>query len=166
MKFTTITVTNLDNLRIRPMCFTFSKSSVNNMSGVHPDMIMIYMESIKVSPIDFGVPKDGGLRLAARQKEMLDDPDIETKCDGYINISNHQAKKDGLGYALDFYAYINKRASWDKIHLAIIAGVIMSTATRLLKEGKISIKIKWGGEFGSNSFHGWDYPHTEVVLIK
>ena len=146
------------------MCFTFSKSSVNNMSGVHPDMIKIYMESIKVSPIDFGVPSTGGLRTKGEQNLLFQTG--KSKCDGFNDISHHQAKKDGLGYALDFYAYINKRASWDEIHLAIIAGVIMSTATRLLKEGKISIKIKWGGEFGSNSFHGWDYPHTEVVLIK
>ncbi len=85
--------------------------------------------------------------------------DNKSKCDGVLTISNHQT-----GNALDYYAYINGKASWDKVHLSIIAGVIMSTAKRLLKEGKISIKIKWGAEFGSNSFHGWDYPHMEVVV--
>ena len=157
-------ILNLDKLKVDRMCFVLSRGSMNNMRGVHPDMILIYTESIKVSPIDFGVPRDGGLRLAERQKEMFDDPKIETKCDGYKNRSNHQMKGDGYGHALDFFAYINGKASWDKIHLAIIAGVIMSTAKRLKKEGRISIEIKWGGTFGSDSFHGWDYPHVEGVV--
>jgi len=139
------------------MCFNFSVSSTKNMKGVHPDLITIFTEAIKNSPIDFGVPSTGGLRTVKVQDELF--IANKSKCDGVLSISNHQT-----GNALDFYAYINKKASWDKTHLSIIAGVIMATAKRLLKEGKISIKIKWGGEFASNSFHGWDYPHFEVVL--
>jgi len=137
--------------------FNFSKRSFERMQGVHPDLIVIFTEAIKTCPIDFGVPATGGLRTVKVQGKLF--IDNKSKCDGILSISNHQT-----GNALDFYAYINKKASWDKVHLSIIAGVIMATAKRLLKEGKISIKIKWGGEFGSQSFHGWDYPHIEVVV--
>jgi len=150
-------VTNINNLKVNKMCFNFSVSSTKNMKGVHPDLIIIFTEAIKNSPIDFGVPSTGGLRTAQVQEKLF--LDNKSKCDGFLTISNHQT-----GNALDFYAYINRKASWDKVHLSIIAGVIMATAKRLLKEGKISIKIKWGGEFGSQSFHGWDYPHIEVVV--
>ena len=139
------------------MCFNFSKKSVEHMKGVHPDLIIIFTEAIKNSQIDFGVPSTGGLRTEREQSKLFQDK--KSKCDGFLNISNHQT-----GNALDFYAYLNGRASWVHVHLAIIAGVIMATAKRLLKEGKISIEIKWGGELGSNSFKGWDYPHIEVVV--
>ena len=139
------------------MCYKFSKSSVKRMQGVHPELIIIFTEAIKNSHIDFGVPNTGGLRTEREQSKLFQDK--KSKCDGFLNISNHQT-----GNALDFYAYLNGRASWVHVHLAIIAGVIMATAKRLLKEGKISIEIKWGGEFGSNSFKGWDYPHIEVVV--
>lgn len=132
------------------------------MDGVHPDIKMTFVEALKVSPIDFGIPSDGGVRTAYRQHEMFIDPRIETKCDGYKNISNHQIRTgDYYGNALDLYAYVNSKASWDKSQLALIAGVILSTNKRLLEEGIISIELRWGGEFGSNTFNGWDKPHYE-----
>lgn len=153
-------ITNIDELRIKRM-FKFSTSSVKNMEGVYPEIVTIFKVALEDSPIDFGVPKDGGVRSAESQNEMFNDPDVETQCDGYESISNHQEKDDGWGYALDFYAYVDGRASWDKVHLSLVAGTILSTANRLLREGKVSIRLKWGGEFGSNTFHGWDYPHIE-----
>lgn len=143
--------------------FKFSKRSIRNMKDVEPDMVLIFMEAIKVSPIDFGVPNDGGVRSSLRQHQMFLDPDIKTNCDGYERVSRHQIKDgDDYGQALDFYAYLNGKASWNKVHLAIIAGVLMSTAKRLKAEGRISINLKWGGTFGSKSFKGWDYPHTQA----
>lgn len=147
--------------------YQFSSRSVKRMEGVHPELRMVFMEAIKISPIDFGIPKDGGVRTAARQKEMFDDPDIKTKCDGIWNISKHQVDGDEFdnteyGRALDIYAYVNGKASWKIHHLSMAAGIIIGTANRMRKEGKISIEIRWGGEFGSYSFEGWDSGHFEV----
>lgn len=137
------------------MNFAFSKKSVERMKGVNPQLILIFNEAIKNSPIDWGIPNDAGIRTAIRQNELF--ADGNSKCDGYDNLSNHQS-----GNALDFYAYVNGKASWEKHHLAMVAGVIMSTATRLRKQGKIDIELKWGAEFGSNDFNGFDFPHIEV----
>lgn len=126
------------------------------MRGVHPDLITIFSEAIKNSPIDFGIPQYGGLRAAAEQNELFQKNLSE--CDGIINLSNHQS-----GNALDFYAYLNGKASWDKGHLSMVAAVIMATATRLKKEGKIQSEINWGGAFGSDNFQGWDMPHVEIA---
>lgn len=145
--------------------YNFSKRSFERMQGVHPELIMIFTEAIKNSPIDFGIPGDGGLRTAMRQREMHLDPKIETKCDGIIDKSNHQIKPDGFGYALDFYAYVDGQASWNEHHLSMVAGVIMAAANRLLKEGKISHKLYWGGQFGCADFSGWDMPHMELVKL-
>ena len=143
--------------------FTFSKRSIERMQGVHLDLITIYLEAIKVCPIDFGIPEFGGLRTKGEQNILFQKG--LSKCDGFDRVSNHQLPYDEpRGNALDFYAYINGKASWDKVHLAIVAATLLSTANRLLKEKKISIRIKWGATFGSNSFNGWDFPHIEVVL--
>lgn len=140
------------------MCYAFSSKSTERMKGVNPELITIFNEAIKNSPIDFGIPADGGLRTQERQFELFLDPNTETLCDGYEVLSNHQS-----GNALDFYAYVNGKASWNKRHLSMVAGVIMTTAKRLKKEGKISIELCWGGQFGSTSFNGWDMPHIEVL---
>lgn len=144
--------------------FKLSKRSLSRMEGVHPELILVFKKAIEVSPIDFGIPGDGGVRTAERQNEMFLDPGIITHCDGFDEISNHQiAEGEEFGRALDFYAYVRGRASWNKNHLAMVAAVILSTNRRLLMDGEITIKLKWGGTFGSFTFEGWDYPHIEIA---
>ena len=138
------------------MCFKFSKKSMERMKGVHPDLVIIMYEAIKYSVIDFGVPQYGGTRTAGEQNKLYQKN--LSKCDGIQTLSNHQS-----GEAVDFYAYINGKASWDKTHLSLVAGCILATAKRLKKEGRVDFDIKWGGTFGSDSFHGWDMPHIEIV---
>jgi len=137
------------------MTFKFSERSLECMEGVDEEMQLVYKHAIKDSPIDFGIPGHGGLRTAGVQNTMF----IKgvSKCDGIKNKSNHQS-----GDALDYYAYVNGHASWRPIHLAMVAGVILSTAKKLKRDGVISIELTWGGTFGSNDFDGWDKPHMEV----
>lgn len=144
--------------------FEFSEASLSNTEGVHPDIIIVFTEAIKVSPIDFGIPGGGGVRSGILQNQMFLDPDTVTNCDGYEKISNHQIPEgEKFGRALDFYAYVNGRASWDGCHLSMVAAVILSTAERLRRRGIISIRLRWGGEFSSVSFDGWDKPHIEIA---
>lgn len=144
------------------MSFQLSKNSIKRLKGVHPDLITIFTEAIKSSPIDFGIPNLGGVRTQGEQNALFQKG--VSKCDGFNDFSNHQLK-DGqeFGGAGDVFAYINGNASWDKVHLAIIAGVVLATSKRLKKKGVIKIDIKWGGTFGSESLHGWDMPHYEVI---
>jgi len=137
------------------MCHKFSKRSAERMKGVHADLIVIFNEAIKHSQVDFGIPESGGLRTAGEQN-LLFQKNV-SKCDGIQDKSLHQS-----GDALDFYAYVNGKASWDKVHLSLVSGVILATAKRLKKEGKINSTVRWGGEFSSNSYHGWDMPHFEI----
>lgn len=135
--------------------FKFSKNSLKNMSGVNEELCLVFHHAIKVSPIDFGIPNDGGLRTTGQQNELFSKG--LSKCDGFEKQSNHQS-----GMALDFYAYVDGSASWRPQHLSMIAGVILSTALKLKKDGVIDIDVKWGGTFGSNAFDGWDMPHMEI----
>lgn len=151
MGFTIIIVNDLERLRM----LDFSKRSDERMSGVHGDLITIFNEALKNSPIDFGIPEYGGLRTAEGQNSLF----LKglSQCDGFDSKSYHQT-----GKALDFYAYVNGKASWEKHHLAMVAGVILSTAKRLKKSGRVSVELTWGGTFGSDDFTGWDMPHMQV----
>lgn len=143
--------------------YKLSTKSYARLVGVHPELMLVITESIKNSPIDFGIPADGGVRTDERQHEMFLDPAIKTKCDGYHIKSRHQIKPDGYGHAFDVFAYVNGSASWEPHHLAMVAGCILTTAKRLKKEGKISIDLYWGGQFGCADFTGWDYPHYQCA---
>ena len=136
--------------------FKFSNSSLKNMEGVNEDIQLVFKHAIKDSPIDFGIPSTGGLRTEGCQNELF----IQglSKCDGFDKKSNHQS-----GNALDFYAYVNGHTSWRPLHLSMVAGVILSTAAKLKRDGVVDINLTWGGTFGSDEFDGWDMPHIEVA---
>ena len=129
--------------------FKFSTSSINNMKGVHPDLIKIANKAIGITWVDFGIPRYGGLRTSDIQKELF----IEgvSRCDGIIKKSKHQE-----GLALDFFAYVNGKASWRKDYLTIIAAAFLQSAIEL------KIKIEWGGWWKGFP----DMPHIQLIQDK
>ena len=126
--------------------FTLSRRSKKRREGIDPRLIGICDLAITLTVIDFGIPRDGGLRTDERQKEMFDDPDIKTQCDGYENKSYHQT-----GKALDVYAYVDGKASWDEHHLAMVACAMLQAASIL------GYKLEWGGLWP------WDKPHFQLL---
>ena len=71
----------------------------------------------------------------------------KSKADGRTNKSYHQT-----GRALDVYAYVDGKASWEKEHLAIVAVAMMQAANEL------GYKLEWGGLFVSFT----DMPHFQL----
>lgn len=138
------------------MSYTFSKRSIERLEGVDPSLISVFQLALKLSRIDFGIPENGGLRTTEIQQGLYaqgrtEPGDIITRTDGVIKKSKHQG-----GKAIDVYAYINGRASWKPVHLALIAGAVFAAAKQL------GIKIRWGGTFGSSDFAGWDSAHYQL----
>ena len=127
--------------------FKLSERSKERLSGVDPRLINIVNLALTISKIDFGIPADGGLRTEDQQHALF--LKGASKCDGIKSRSNHQ---DGL--AVDFYAYVDGKASWDHLHLTHVAAALLQAASQL------GYKIRWGGFFGAN---GWDKPHIEIV---
>lgn len=125
--------------------FKLGSSSINNLTGIDERLISIAELAIKISPIDFGVPSTGGLRTTEDQAALFTKG--VSKCDGRINKSYHQS-----GKAVDLYAYVEGKASWDKLQLSIIA------ASMLQASAQLGYELKWGGLWKS-----WqDYPHFEL----
>lgn len=129
--------------------FYLGKASKTRLIGIDPRWLEIINLALTITLIDFGIPNDGGLRSLERQQAMYADINIKTNCDGYINRSKHQ---DGL--ALDFYAYVDGKASWKIEYLAHIAAALLQAASIL------GYPVRWGGFFKPD---GWDKPHLELI---
>lgn len=135
--------------------FTLSNNSKKNRAGVDQRLIDISDEAIKITLVDFGHGADSGLRSAVRQHELhlrgL------SKADGYDKKSRHQS-----GLALDFYAYVDGKASWEHRHLAMVAAAFLQSASML------GHQVRWGGLWKSSDkkIYGWDMPHIELVENK
>jgi peptidoglycan LD-endopeptidase CwlK len=128
----------------------FSKTSLNRLYTCDPRLIKVAEKAIEISPIDFGIAC--GNRSIEDQLKAFKEK--KSKCDGIKKKSMHNYSPSK---AFDVYAWVNGKASWDKKHLSIIAGVILSVAKSL------DIDIRWGGTFGSDEFDGWDMPHFELI---
>ena len=126
--------------------FKLSNSSKQRREGVDPRLIEISDLALSISVVDFGHPADAGKRTAERQNKLF--LTGKSKCDGYNKLSPHQS-----GKALDFYAFVNGKASWDTEHLAMVAAAFLQAASIL------GYKLKWGGLWKSFK----DYPHVELV---
>jgi|TARA_R110000803_G_scaffold132503_2_gene199704 peptidoglycan L-alanyl-D-glutamate endopeptidase CwlK len=127
------------------MTFQLGTNSINNMSGIDERLIAIAELAITLTNIDFGIPSTGGLRSTEDQAKLFTSG--VSKADGRTNKSYHQT-----GKAVDVYAYVDGKASWDKLHLSLIAAAMLQASSQL------GFELKWGGLWKS-----WqDYPHFEI----
>ena len=127
------------------MSFKFSKRSKDRMAGVSKELKEIANLAIKISIIDFGIPEFGGKRTSEEQNGLYRAK--KSKCDGYHTWSRHQ-----YGDALDVYAYIDGKASWDEGHLALVAAAMLQAANEL------GYKLEWGGLWKNYK----DMPHFQI----
>ena len=125
--------------------FAFSKKSLERRYGVSSILILISDRALQISPIDFGIPDYGGRRTKREQNRLYKDG--LSKCDGYDKKSEHQE-----GMALDVYAYVDGRASWEEEHLAIVAAAMLQAANEL------GYKLEWGGLWKNFK----DMPHFQL----
>jgi len=136
----------------------FSKRSLDNLIGVHPNLCKVMHEAIKDTPIDFTITE--GVRTVQRQQELYAQGrtktgTIVTQVDGVKKKSYHQPKSDGYGYAVDLYPYLSGSVQVNAVkELKIIAAHIIATAKRL------GIPVEWGGSWTSFK----DYPHFELKV--
>jgi len=122
------------------MTYYLSTRSMDNMKGMHPNLLLVVKSAIQFSTQDFGVVAKQ-VRTAAEQHALF--LSGATQKDGYKSKSNHQAHGDGLGYAVDLTPYVAGRGwvpeDWN-LYYAIAAA--MADAAR-----KNNIRLVWGGNW-------------------
>ena len=148
--------------------YALSDASIEKMKGVHPKLIELMKKAISDSPYDFKIVQ--GLRTAEYQNSLYQQGrtkpgKIVTKLDGYNRKSNHQAKADGYGHAVDIavcgqydqngnYVKCTTDAEmFDNKKLVEISKHIKAVAKDM------GLEIVWGGDWKTL----YDTPHYELV---
>lgn len=145
--------------------YQFGKRSLDNLVGVHPNLVKILKASITDSPVDFTITE--GLRTAQKQQEYYSwgrtkkNPNTGkmtkvTYADGIKRKSNHQPKDDGYGYAADLYPYFDGKVQVQGDAVVIALEEIANHIKKKAKE--LGIKIVWGGDWTKP----YDPPHFQL----
>lgn len=148
--------------------YVLSDASIEKMKGVHPKLIDLMKKAISDSPYDFKIIQ--GLRTAEYQNSLYQQGrtkpgKIVTKLDGYNRKSNHQAKADGYGHAVDIAVcgYYDGNGNYvkcttdaemfDNKKLVEISRHVKAVAKEM------GLDIVWGGDWKTL----YDTPHYELV---
>lgn len=159
------------------MGFKFGKSSNNRVKSCHEDLQKILYLAIGRSVIDFGVAE--GHRPISLQREYYAvgrTKDLHKKPITNIDGINKKGKHNyEPSEAADIFVWhndkeIRMKIAYDKVHLAYVMGIIYSCAEELLEKGKITHKIRWGGNWDSDGIIIFDQsfddlPHIEIIPV-
>ena len=129
--------------------FKFGERSRERQRGIDPRVIQILELALQLTLIDFGHPAHAGLRTAFVQNGLYNSG--LSGCDGFNKKSKHQC-----GLAIDVYAYVDGKASWEPEHLSHVANAMFEAAARL------GYRLKWGGFFRGMFGKEGDAGHFEL----
>ena len=142
--------------------YKFGNTSKSKLSTCHKDIQLIMNEAIKITNVDFGIAE--GYRSIEKQQQYFKEG--KSKIDGVNKKGKHNYSPS---LAVDIYPYFENGAKWDNEHLSYLSGIIHAVSEMLLADGKISHKVRWGGNWDMDgvilidqSFD--DRPHFELVL--
>lgn len=160
------------------MGHTFSESSQKQLDTLHLDLQLIMTEAIKRCEVDFALTE--GYRSPEKQFEyykkgrrpdsngrwiVVNRRNIITNVDGYRVVGKHNHYPS---IAVDIAVHVpgKPELTYDLSHLSFVAGSIMRIAEQLYDEGKITHKLRWGGDWNANGdFTDTtlpDKPHFEI----
>jgi peptidoglycan L-alanyl-D-glutamate endopeptidase CwlK len=110
------------------MTFRFSKRSLDNLEGVHPDLVRVVKRALEISEVDFAVID--GLRTKEEQKALLNSGASRTMDSRHLT-----------GHAVDIAPWIGGRIRWDWPPYFIMAEAMRDAALELC------IAVRWGGSW-------------------
>jgi peptidoglycan L-alanyl-D-glutamate endopeptidase CwlK len=136
-----------------------SKRSLNNLNGVHPNLVTVVKRAIEITKQDFMVIE--GVRTQARQDELW--AQGRTKPGPVVtwvkDVSSHGIHADGYGHAVDVVPY---PVDWNDLKkFDAIADAMFTSASEL------GVKLRWGADWdmdGNPRERGEsDSPHFELA---
>jgi hypothetical protein len=150
--------------------YKFGSFSKSNQGNMNKDLVLIFEEALRTSPIDFGI--SNGARTFQEQltfflkgASKLDPRDKDDLKRAKHVICEYRNEAE----AGDIYAYVpgRKDLAYDTNLLTMLAGHILGTAKRLYIEGKITITLRWGGNWDMDGEvisdqKFIDLPHFEI----
>lgn len=121
------------------MSFRFSQRSIDNLKGVHPDLVAVMHRALEITPIDFVVIE--GMRTVERQKQLVASGASKTMNSRHLT-----------GHAVDIVPYVGGTIRWDWPLYDALAPAVKAAAKEL------GISIVWGGDWATFR----DGPHFEL----
>lgn len=126
--------------------YKFGKASKEILEQIDPQLQKVMYRALELSKIDFGIPATGGKRTKGQQHKLFIEG--KSKADGEYKRSKHQD-----GKAVDVFAYVNGKATWESFYMYQIACAVLQAACEL------GVNVKWGGSWVSFI----DLPHFELT---
>jgi len=121
--------------------WVLSQRSINNLVGVHPDLVKVVNRALELSPYDFAVTS--GVRTAEQQAELVK-----------AGKSKTHKSKHLTGRAVDIAAYDDSGSiTWEHCYYGEIADVFKQAGEEL------GTAIEWGGDW----FKFIDSPHFQLA---
>lgn len=148
----------------------FSSKSLQELAGVHPDLVAVVTRAKAWSRIEFEV-SDGPRTIEeqrahfnAKPQRSKVNPDAYAETKALYKAAKHVVGPgEPLSRAVDLFVPGQPGGSYDKVALGYLAGVMDAAAKSL------GIAIRWGGDFDQDgkllepgTFH--DLPHFELTL--
>ena len=119
------------------MSYKLGTRSLQNLSGVHPDLVAVVKRAITITEQDFTVIE--GVRNINRQRELVKK-----------GASTTMNSRHLTGHAVDMVPW---PVDWNDLERFEVVSVAMKTAAE-----ELDIPIVWGGDW--KSFY--DAPHFEL----
>ena len=110
------------------MPFKFSSRSLSRLDGLHPCLVKVMLQAIKLTEVDFTILQ--GLRSIEEQKELV------AKGASTTLNSRHLT-----GHAVDVAPFINGKVSWHWPHYHDLASYIKKSAILC------DVNLDWGGDW-------------------
>lgn len=154
--------------------YSFGPASMAQVATCHDDLKMVLVESIRRTPVDFGVSQ--GRRTLEEQRAFFKsklsrlNPDDPAQLKKAMHLRTPSMAAD-VYVSVPTTVYADgKKLAYDVAHLSLVAGVILSTAADLLARGKIKHAVRWGGDWDKDGCiivdqEFDDLPHFELVEV-
>ena len=119
--------------------FQFSKRSLKNLRGVHPDLVTVMYRALECTTVDFVIIE--GLRTVERQRKLVTE-----------GASTTMNSRHLTGHAVDIVPLIGGKVRWDWPLYEVLAVAVKKASSEL------DVMIKWGGDWTTFK----DGPHFEL----
>jgi len=124
------------------MAFKWSKRSLREMEGIHPDLRKVCDRALELTPVDF-IITDGKRTLAEQRRYVAQ------------GVSWTMKSRHLTGHAVDYVAFTNGKVKYHYPAMKEIADAFKRAAKEL------GIEIEWGGDWKKG-----DTPHIELSKKK
>ena len=119
--------------------FVFSKRSLRNLEGVHPDLVKVVRRALELTEVDFVVVE--GIRTLEKQRQYVESGASKTMNSRHLT-----------GHAVDLIAWVGMTVNWDLINYEKIAAAMKEAGMEL------GIPVEWGGDWKGFK----DGPHFQL----